>query len=52
MDRLRIVIEFKKGDIKELQLYSKLINFTSPSATIKDILKGNIPLEVLEEGEK
>ncbi|HID0795999.1 TPA: hypothetical protein ACXDAB_003436 [Clostridium botulinum] len=48
-DRLRVVLEFKKTDVKELQLYSKLLKFSNPAAVVKDILKGTLPIEILEE---
>ncbi|NHI48090.1 hypothetical protein FDE94_09450 [Clostridium botulinum] len=48
-DRLRIVLEFKKTDVKELQLYGKLLKFSNPAAVVKDILKGTLPIEILEE---
>lgn len=49
MERLRIVIEFKKTDMNDIKLFSRLISFSAPGAVIKDILKGNIPLSVLED---
>ncbi|HDK7180713.1 TPA: hypothetical protein PTW06_003632 [Clostridium botulinum] len=48
-DRLRVVLEFKKTDVKELQLYGKLLEFSNPAAVVKDILKGTLPIEILEE---
>lgn len=48
MDRLKITIEFNKSDIKELELYSHLLKFSRPGVIVKEILKGNIPLTVLE----
>lgn len=51
-ERLRVVLEFKKGNIEELKLFQKLLKFSNPASTIKDILKGNIPLNVLEEDDK
>lgn len=46
-DRLRVVLEFKKSDIKELKLYGKLLEFTNPGAVIKDILKGTLPVDII-----
>ena len=51
-DRLRIILEFKKTDTKELELYSKLLEFTNPGAVIKDILKGVIPISILENDKR
>ncbi|MEL5899422.1 hypothetical protein AAGC94_15310 [Clostridium sporogenes] len=50
-DRLRVVLEFRKTDLKELQLYGKLLKFSNPSAVVKDILKGTLPIEILYEEE-
>ena len=46
-ERLRVVLEFKKTDINELELYAKLIEFSNPAAVVKDILKGTLPLEII-----
>lgn len=46
-DRLRVVLEFKKSDLKELQLYGKLLKFSNPGAVVKDILKGTVPIQIL-----
>lgn len=48
MSRLIIQVEFSKSKIEELQLYSKLKEFSTPGAIIKDILKGVLPLEILK----
>lgn len=48
-ERLRVVLEFKKSDMEELELYSKLIKFTNPASIVKDILKGILPLDVLHK---
>ncbi|WP_409068827.1 hypothetical protein ACFLKC_13905 [Clostridium caseinilyticum] len=50
-ERLRVVLEFRKSDIKELQLYSKLLKFSNPAAVVKDILKGTLPIKILYEKE-
>lgn len=47
MSRLIIQVEFSKSKIEELQLYSKLKEFSTPGSIIKDILKGVLPLEIL-----
>lgn len=47
-ERLRIVLEFKKSSRADLELYSRLLAFDSPSALIKNILKGLIPVDVLD----
>lgn len=46
-DRLRIVVEFKKTDLEELKLYQSLLDFSSPGAIIKDILKNKLPVGIL-----
>ncbi|ENK0839253.1 hypothetical protein ACYJ2V_001086 [Clostridium botulinum] len=48
-ERLRVVLEFRKTDIKELQLYGELLKFSNPGAVVKDILKGALPIEILKE---
>ncbi|WP_265574853.1 hypothetical protein [Clostridium botulinum] len=50
-DRLRVVLEFRKNDIKELQLYGKLLKFSNPAAVVKDILKGTLSIKILYEEE-
>ena len=49
--RLVISVEFSKGKPEDLQLYAKLKEFSAPGATIKDILKGNLPLSILKTDE-
>ncbi len=48
-ERLRIVLEFKKTSAEDLELYSKLLDFSNPPGMVKDILKGLVPLSVLEK---
>lgn len=48
MDRLRIVLEFSKGKIEDLVLFNELNKYSSPSAHIKDILKGLAPIPTLD----
>lgn len=48
-DRLRLVLEFKKSDMKDLELYSNLLKFSNPSSLIKDILKGLVPVSVIKK---
>ncbi|EPY2284200.1 hypothetical protein ACXAT6_001385 [Clostridium sporogenes] len=48
-DRLRVVVEFRKSDIKELKLYGELLKFSNPGAVVKDILKGTLPIKILYE---
>ncbi|EPY6430784.1 hypothetical protein [Clostridium sporogenes] len=50
-ERLRVVLEFRKSDLEELQLYDKLLKFSNPAAVIKDILKGTLPIKILYEEE-
>ena len=50
-ERLRVVLEFRKSDIKELQLYGELLKFSNPGAVVKDILKGTLPIKILYEEE-
>ena len=51
-ERLRVVLEFKKDDMRELELYARLLEFSNPPSIIKDILKGNLPLSVICEDGK
>lgn len=46
-DRLRVVLEFKKSDLEELQLYGDLMKFSNPASIVKDILKGVLSVEVI-----
>lgn len=46
-DRLRIVLEFKRTDIEEIELYAELLKFSNPASTVKDILKGLVPIDVV-----
>jgi len=50
-ERLRIMLEFKKTSREDLELYKKLLVFSNPAATVKDILKRVIPLSVLDDEE-
>ncbi|AUN18186.1 hypothetical protein B2H91_06360 [Clostridium botulinum] len=50
-DRLRVVLEFRKTDLKELQLYGELLKFSNPGAVVKDILKGTLPIKILYKEE-
>ena len=43
-ERLRIIIEFSKNKERELRLYSKILDYSVPSAAVKDMLLGLIPL--------
>lgn len=47
MQRLRVILEFSKNKQDDLELYGKLIRFTNPGATVKDILKGILPLDTI-----
>lgn len=47
MPRLIIPVEFKKGDIEELELYERLKSYSAPGSMIKDILKKRISLDIL-----
>lgn len=47
MERLRIVLEFNKGKIEDLQLFSELNKYSNPAAHVKDVLKGLVPLPTL-----
>lgn len=50
-NRLRIMVEFKKTDEKEMKIYNKLQEFSNPCAIIKDILKGRLPVGILMDVE-
>lgn len=44
MTRLRITIEFNKSKEDETKLYEQLLKHSNPSAYIKDVLKGLVPI--------
>ena len=48
MERLRIVLEFSKKKMEDLELYGELIRYSSPAAHIKDVLRGVCPLPTLD----
>ncbi|MEA5269344.1 hypothetical protein VB566_00430 [Clostridium perfringens] len=48
--RLVIAVEFSKSKIEELQLYGKLKEYSAPGSIIKDILKGTLPVSILQDG--
>lgn len=50
-NRLVIAVEFSKSKPEELKLYAKLKTFSNPGSTIKDILKGTLPLSILNSEE-
>lgn len=47
MERLRIVLEFSKKKMEDLELYGELIRYSSPPAHVKDVLMGRCPLPIL-----
>lgn len=48
MERLRIVLEFSKRKMEDLELYQELIRYSSPPAHVKDILMGRCPVPTLK----
>lgn len=52
LDRLRIVLEFSKNKTEDLELYAKLICLSNAGAIIKDILKGVLPLDTIDNIKK
>lgn len=52
MQRLRIILEFSKNKVEDLELYSKLIRYSNPGAHVKDVLKGLCPLPSLDDNNK
>lgn len=48
-ERLRIIIEFSKLKERKLKLYSKLLEYSVPSVTVKDMLLGLIPLPDIKD---
>ena len=50
--RLVIPVEFSQIKEEDIQLYLKLKSFDKPGAIIKDILKGRLPLSILQEQEE
>lgn len=52
MERLRIVLEFSKWKIEDLQLFRELNKYSNPAAHAKDALKGLVPLPTLDTKKK
>lgn len=50
MERLRIVLEFNKSRIDDLRLYNELNKYSNPSAHVKDVLKGLVPMPTISTG--
>lgn len=48
--RFVIPVEFSKTKDDEQRLYDKLKTYSNPQSIIKDILKGTLPVSILEEG--
>lgn len=44
MERLRIPLEFNKNKTSEVDLYNRLLEHSNPSAYIKDVLLGLVPI--------
>lgn len=42
--RLRITLEFNPDKKSDLDLYNTLMNYSSPTGYIKDVLRGLLPL--------
>lgn len=42
--RLRITLEFNPDRKSDLELYNILMNYSSPTGYIKDVLRGLLPL--------
>ena len=47
-----ITVEFSRIKEEDIQLYLKLKEFDKPCSIIKDILKGRLPLSILQEEQK
>ena len=47
-ERLKITIEFNKGNVEELQFYAKLRELYNPGAIIKNVLMGKLPVSILK----
>lgn len=45
-------MEFSRIKEEDIQLYLKLKEFDKPCSIIKDILKGRLPLSILQEEQK
>ncbi|MDU1315384.1 MAG: hypothetical protein E6940_15275 [Clostridium septicum] len=43
-ERLRVIMEFSKNKKEDLELYAQLIKHSNPGASVKDMLRGVIPL--------
>lgn len=51
-ERLKITIEFNKGNVEELQFYAKLRELYNPGAIIKNVLMGKLPVSILKFDEE
>ena len=47
-----ITVKFSRIKEEDIQLYLKLKEFDKPGSIIKDILKGRLPLSILQEEQK
>ena len=47
-----ITVEFSRIKEEDIQLYLKLKEFDKSGSIIKDILKGRLPLSILQEEQK
>ena len=50
--RLMITMEFSQIKEEDIQLYLKLKEFDKPGLIVKEILKGRLPLSILQEEQK
>lgn len=49
--RLMITMEFSQIKEEDIHLYLKLKEFDKPGLIVKEILKGRLPLSILQEKE-
>ena len=49
--RLIITVEFSQTKEEDILLYLKLKGFDKPGAIVKDILKGKLPISILQDKE-
>ena len=50
--RLMITMEFSQIKEEDIQLYLKFKEFDKPGLIVKEILKGRLPLSILQEEQK
>ena len=51
-NRLTLVLEFNKSNPEEVEMYNLIRAFSSPQGILKDILKGKLPVSLVQTKSK